>query len=133
MSFLRTMRDDGVIESRIQGRVNLDDIQAHIHAIAAMAEGRKEFYEILVHEFGSFMDVEPDDLPLMEELSKTFLGHWNSGAIAFVAENDLSNAMCTQIAARVEPALSIRFQVFSDVEEAERWINLMKEYGHRTV
>ena len=108
------------METRVSGIVSPDD------AVLAIAEARGQveddsWYELVQHDEHALIDVDYASGDRVVTHVREFLDTLREGAIAIVAEHDVSYGRCRQIQLRLETRIEV--EVFRKGDEARAWLN----------
>lgn len=115
------------METRVSGVVSPEE------ALVAIAEAHDQvqdraWYELVQHDEHALLDIDYVSGVEVVAQARVFLDSLREGAIAIVAEPDLSYGRCRQIQMRLESS-AIAFEVFRKADEARVWLDEQRAQG----
>lgn len=126
MSIESKFNDEQILITRIRGRMERDDVTGHAASLLRMAQeengAERDFYEMICYDFGSFLELDQDDIDVVCERRLEAMRAWKRGGVAFVAPGDLNFGICQQISARLSGRCAVDLQTFRSEEEAMAWL-----------
>ncbi len=122
MAVSRQLLPEGIIHSHVQGETSYDEVVRHVDGLVELQGDGMGLYEVLVHEFGSFIQMTPEEFHQMSEMAAEQLNRWQTGAVALVGENDLTYTTAQRMANMAGGVSAVRLEVFREEESAFEWV-----------
>lgn len=124
MGTIQRRKREGFIETRVSGVVSASSALDSIAELAQLVGGGS-LYELVLHDDHAVLDIDYASGQLVAERGRAFLDTVRDGAIAFVAQDDVSYGRCRQLQIRLGE-MRVEVEVFRRTEEARAWLDAMR-------
>lgn len=121
MGTIRRRKRAGFVETRVSGVVSCAVVLEAIAQLPSLVENG-EWYELVLHDEHALLDIGYDAGDEIADRARAFLDSLRDGAIALVAEQDVSYGRCRQIQLRLDSS-RIEIEVFRNSVSARAWLD----------